>query len=452
MVKIDTAVILAAGLGSRLKPLTDTMPKCLIEVKGKSILLNTLDHLSSVGVKEAVILVGYLAEMIKEKVGEFYQGLKIRYIENEIYDKTNNMYSLWLAKDYLKHGVILIEGDSFFEKEVLRRVLNPDDRSYWAADRFDSFKDGCMLTSNENGAITRIEIIRRKGNEESFYGENNHKSGDVLKITPQFGEMFSEWLDQEVQQGNVNIYYDLVLAKHLSDAQIFICNINGLRWMEIDNYNDLRAAEKIFSNSAGSFEMKYEIVPIERLKPLERVFPHHLENLNHLILREGIVKAPILADRNTGIVLDGSHRYIFFLMHGYKTVPVHFIDYNDENIRVGTHLVHRHLINEPTQISKSEVVQRGLSGNLFPARTTRHFFPFRKMDNINVPLSNLEKGSPVDVSRHIEKVTAEHEIEHNQGFIKEVEQEVDEVINYLYEAQQVKEYLKYQIEEMKKSL
>ncbi|MBU1622383.1 MAG: hypothetical protein KJ597_02305, partial [Nanoarchaeota archaeon] len=164
----------------------------------------------------------------------------------------------------------------------------------------------------------------------------------------------------------------------------------------------------------------------------------------------GVIKAPLLVDRNTGIVLDGSHRYVFFLMHGYKTVPVHFVDYNNENIRVGTHLMHRHLIMGKTNISKSEVVERGLTGNIYSPRTTRHFFPFRKIDDMDLPLSKLEKGSPREVSQFIEDVNVNDEIEHNLGFIAEIEQGIDEVINYMYEARQVKEYLKYQIEQMKK--
>ena len=92
-------------------------------------------------------------------------------------------------------------------------------------------------------------------------------------------------------------------------------------------------------------------VPIERLKPLEKVFKYHLKNLSELILKEGIVQTPIVADNKNGIVLDGSHRYIFFLMNGFKEVPVKFVDYEDEHIRVGSLLIHRHLINEKIQIS-----------------------------------------------------------------------------------------------------
>jgi len=194
--------------------------------------------------------------------------------------------------------------------------------------------------------------------------------------------------------------------------------------------------------------MEIEIVKISKLKPLEKVFPRHLKNLTKMIEKDKLVKCPILADKNTGIVLDGSHRYVFFLMKGYKTVPVKFVDYNDENIRVGTHLAHRFLIDGSTNISKKEVVKRGLSGNLFPPRTTRHFFPFRKTDTINLPLSELEIGDPIDVKEIIANVPVEDEITHNEKYLSEIDEEIDEIIKYLEEIRQIKIYLKKQIKMM----
>ena len=192
-------------------------------------------------------------------------------------------------------------------------------------------------------------------------------------------------------------------------------------------------------------DSKKMIVPKHRLKPLEKVFPYHLKNLDDMIINSGLIKTPIIADEKSGVVLDGSHRYIFFLRYGYKTVPVRFVDYNDEHIRVGSRLIHRHLINEPINISKAEVIERGLTGNLFPPRTTRHFFPFRKNELINVPLKDLEKGDPVDVKKYIEDVEMQYEIDHNKKYLKEIEHEFDELIRYMEEIRQTKQYLKEQI-------
>ena len=192
------------------------------------------------------------------------------------------------------------------------------------------------------------------------------------------------------------------------------------------------------------------IEEIKKLKPLELVFPNHLKILCKLIIDSGIIESPIIADKKTGIILDGSHRYIFFLKHGYKEAVVKYIDYFDENIRVGTHLMHRHIIDKTSDISKTEVIERGLSGNLFPPRTTRHFFPFRKNTFANISLIDLKKGKPRDVAQYISDVNIEDEILHNKKYIDEIDSEIDEIIKYLDEVRLTKGYLRKQIEKMSK--
>ena len=187
------------------------------------------------------------------------------------------------------------------------------------------------------------------------------------------------------------------------------------------------------------------IISIDRLKPLEKVFAHHLKNLSEMILKEGSVQTPIIAEEKHGIILDGSHRYIFFLMNGFKEVPVKFVDYNDEHIRVGSNLIHRYLVEGKIKISKKEVLRRGLKGELFPPRTTRHFFPFRKNERINVSIDSLKKDSNIDVENFIVKTTIQDEINHNQKYLSEIEKELDEIIRYMEEVRQTKNYLKTQI-------
>ncbi|NQU87009.1 MAG: hypothetical protein HQ541_14730 [Mariniphaga sp.] len=192
----------------------------------------------------------------------------------------------------------------------------------------------------------------------------------------------------------------------------------------------------------------FNLIKIEELKPLEMVFPNHLDNLSKMILESNVIQTPIIADTNTGVILDGSHRYVFFRKYGFINVPVKLVDYNDENIRVGSSLIHRHLVDENNIISKKEVIKRGVSGNLFPPRTTRHFFPFRKNEFINIPLKELEKNIPRDVSQFIADVDIQYEINHNRMFIKEIEHEFEELIRYMEEVRQTKMYLLNQIELM----
>lgn len=198
--------------------------------------------------------------------------------------------------------------------------------------------------------------------------------------------------------------------------------------------------------------MKYELVPIEKLRPVEHVFAHHLKNLTEMIYRDGVMKFPLIVEKEHGIVLDGSHRYIFLLHESFKLVPVIYVNYNNPHIRVGTHLMHRHVINGPVNISKREVIRRGLEGDLFSPRVTRHFFPFRKYDSIDVPLTKLKKGEKRDVSKYIADVDIQEEIVHNKKYLSEIEEEIDEMIRYLEEVRLLKKYLNKQVEEMEKEV
>jgi len=196
--------------------------------------------------------------------------------------------------------------------------------------------------------------------------------------------------------------------------------------------------------------MKYDIISIDKLRPLEQVFPTHYRNLEEMIDKDGFILKAIIADRKNGIILDGSHRYVYFLKRGYKTVPVCLIDYDDENIRVGKILSHRFLIEDEVGISKKECKERSLSGNLFTPRTTRHFFPFRKSD-ISLPLSQLERGESIDVSHLIATVDINEEIEHNEMYVKEINEEIEIIINYLAEISETKKYLINQVRFMNES-
>lgn len=196
--------------------------------------------------------------------------------------------------------------------------------------------------------------------------------------------------------------------------------------------------------------MNYEIVPIETLLPLEFVFPTHLKNLEEMINSDGFMLKALIIDKKTNTILDGSHRYVYLLKNGFKEAPVYLTDYDDENVRVGTHLRHRFFINGDSGISKKECRERALSGDLFPPRTTRHFFTFRK-GAISLPLNQLKKGASVDVNHLIAGVDIDEEILHNETYIKEINEEVEVIIKYLSEVTETKEYLAEQTFLMKKS-
>jgi choline kinase len=242
--KNPTGLILAAGLGQRLRPITDAIPKVMAEVGGKPILENALEILENNGIRETVIVVGHRKETITERFGNRFKTMGIRYIENEFYGTTNSMYSLWLARSYLKKGALLIEGDVFFEEGIIKKTLKlPDEKTCICVDRFTPFLDGAMITAGDDGRVERIKIVKKGYNRVSW---NNYKSIGIWKIAPSYGKELSSWLDYEVKRKNVTVYCDLVVQKNIDKLPLHILDISGMKWAEVDDTEDLRKANDIF--------------------------------------------------------------------------------------------------------------------------------------------------------------------------------------------------------------
>jgi len=244
MAPISRAIVLAAGMGSRLKPLTNDRPKCLTDVNGTTILEQTLRCLARAEIEDVVIVVGHLGQVIVDTIGRRYAGLRVSYRWNESYGETNSMYSLWLARDYLSEGTVLVEGDVIFDDAFLDKALDrADGRSYWLLDRFGPESEGSMSITDADGRIVQLRIQREPLVE---YPDNYFKSTGVLALNAGYGRNLSRWLTDEVDAGNVNVYYDLVIAKHLQDVPLYACHVGHARWAEIDTPEDLRKAERLF--------------------------------------------------------------------------------------------------------------------------------------------------------------------------------------------------------------
>lgn len=245
---LKRAVILAAGGGTRLRPLTAEMPKCLTEVCNKPILFNTLELLKKNGINEVVIVVGHFKDKIMDCVNKHFKDMKIIYVHNPVYDKTNNIYSLWLAREYMKEDFILLEGDIFFEDMLIKKLINEKKEILALLAKHHSWMDGTVATLS-NGYITSLFL--KKEQTEGFNFSNTYKTVNIYKFSKKFmEELFLPCLDQFIKDNNVNTYYEFVLKKVLTDNKsLKVCGliIDGIKWYEIDTLGDLEKAEKIFS-------------------------------------------------------------------------------------------------------------------------------------------------------------------------------------------------------------
>jgi NDP-sugar pyrophosphorylase family protein len=248
------AVILAAGVGSRLRPLTDTRPKPLVEVCGVPILYNALQHLAAIGITSATIVVGYRKELIQKACGLRFQGVEITYAESASFDRTGSAYSLWLARETLLRGsTILLEGDVFFELEILKRLVSEGEQEDAAAVApFSALMEGSAVTLTCDGLINDV---RMKQSAESLQsGLTLFKTINLFRFSaPTLRNVLVPALDQLIESGATSAYTEQLLADLVGarGLRMKAARCDDLKWYEVDSEADLRIAEAIFRNANG---------------------------------------------------------------------------------------------------------------------------------------------------------------------------------------------------------
>ncbi|MGF6312552.1 MULTISPECIES: phosphocholine cytidylyltransferase family protein [unclassified Bradyrhizobium] len=243
------AIVLAAGLGSRLRPLTDLRPKPLVEVNGTPILHNALRNLEAVGVDEVTIVVGYRKDAIQYACGSRFGGLAINYVESIVFDRTGSAYSLWLARDALLSGdCFLLEGDVFFEQDALRRLIGPA-TDLAAVAPFDESMEGSAVLLSDNGFITGFRMKQTAANLVTD-GPRLFKTMNLLRFSaPTLKATIVPALDDIIGSGATQAYTEELLGYLVEKRglQLAAARCDDLRWCEIDSTEDLRIAERIFS-------------------------------------------------------------------------------------------------------------------------------------------------------------------------------------------------------------
>ena len=189
---VTKALILAAGLGSRLQSLTENQPKTLVEVNGKAILHHQLISLSAAGITECVIAIGHKGSMIKERFGSQYESIQLHYIENALFATTNNIYSLYLLKDHLNQACLLLEGDVLVEDSILQDLISNEAPNIAVVDHVTAEADGTILYADSNH-VTKM-ILKMMNKPYTLIGINEGRPGidkrygmDHSKITNRTG-------------------------------------------------------------------------------------------------------------------------------------------------------------------------------------------------------------------------------------------------------------------------
>lgn len=252
------AIILAAGMGRRLGEFTRNNTKCMLEVNGVRLIDRLLGQLSRLDLKRVVIVVGYERENLKTYLGEEYNGLKIEYVENPIYDKTNNIYSLSLAKQQLvEDDTLLIESDLIFEDSLFDMILACEDRNVALVDKYESWMDGTMVRLDEDRNI--VNFIPKKAFKYSDI-DYYYKTVNIYKFSKEFSSnIYMPFLEAYTRALGNNEYYEQVLRviTLIDSCDLKALPLTGQKWYEIDDVQDLRIAEALFAEADDKLK-KYQ--------------------------------------------------------------------------------------------------------------------------------------------------------------------------------------------------
>lgn len=239
------AVILAAGVASRLRPLTNNTPKCLLKVGEKSILERTIDNLIKNNISEVIVVTGFLKEKIEGFLIQNYPNLSFTFIYNEKYDSTNNIYSLWLAKSkILGYDMLLLDSDIVFDSRIVGQLLSSkydDCLSLRSVEKLGKEEIKCLL--NEDGSIR--EIGKTMDPQEAV-GE----SIGIEKFSKDLVLRLFTILDRKIlDEKDVNVFYEAAFQDTMdSGAKIFPVDVEDYKCMEIDTAEDLKLVGELVSD------------------------------------------------------------------------------------------------------------------------------------------------------------------------------------------------------------
>ena len=236
---ITTALLLAAGTGSRLRPLTLDAPKCLTEVGGESILGRLVDTLRLQGITRLVVVTGYLDNCIQAFLEENASDLQIDYVFNPVYRTTNNIYSLWLARKAIEEPFVLIESDLVFEQSMLEPMLIPD---RIAISNILPWMNGTVVALNAKKSVAAFHVSHDVNDEQRY------KTVNIYSFSSHSWQRVVERLDHYVADERVGEYYETVFADMVADGSLDFDAVffDENKWYEIDCLKDLHQAELMF--------------------------------------------------------------------------------------------------------------------------------------------------------------------------------------------------------------
>ena len=231
------AIILAAGVGKRLWPVTQHHPKCLIQIGGRTLLARYLESLAGVGITEAVIVVGYKQEMIRAAAGSGLSGVAVRYLESDQYQR-GSITSLWRARDELNGGAIIMDADVLFHRLILERLVgSPHPTALLMDESVKQTGEECMVVAQGGRVLALTKKMPPKydlaGEGVGFLKVRGADTGPLIRS-----------VQAHVERGQLDMEYEDALLEFFGEVKVGYERIGGLPWTEIDFEDDITRAER----------------------------------------------------------------------------------------------------------------------------------------------------------------------------------------------------------------
>lgn len=233
-------VILAAGMAKRLRPLTDTKPKCLLEVGGKTLLQRTVDAMAATGITEFVVVTGYRANMIRDFLTAHYPQYTIHFLDNADYEHNNNIYSLWMAGQIVRGKVfLLMDSDILCDPKAVAEVARQEEPAL-ALNRHELGEEEMKIVVDNDNRITEISKTCRV---EDAAGE----SVGIEKMTADYSKALFQELDQMiVKEGLIDIFYERAFERLIPQGITFkVIDTTHYFSYELDTPEDFERASQL---------------------------------------------------------------------------------------------------------------------------------------------------------------------------------------------------------------
>ncbi len=247
------AIILAAGVSKRLRPLTDATPKCLLSLGKKTLLQKTIENLIENGINEFIFVTGYKENMIKDFINNFFPGIEKIFITNSGYENNNNSYSLWMTRNSIKDNILLLDSDILFDKGIIMKLLKAE------------YENCLAVNFNDKPDEEQIKVVLNKQNQVLEIGKKvslDHSAGESIgieKFSAYFMKELFIILDRKITvEKSVNEFYEASFQEliqkdyqeqpsNLERNSIYGVDVSEFTSMEIDTIQDYENAKRILT-------------------------------------------------------------------------------------------------------------------------------------------------------------------------------------------------------------